>query len=303
VEAVDLLGRLGAGALLGDGAMGTLLAATADLPAGCLASTSITRPELVRAAHAAYAAAGAELVETNTFMANRLELSRWGQADMVEAINQAGADLARAAAPGLLVAGAVGPAGSPGERGRVEHHQALDALLEQVVLLDRAGVDVLVLETFVDLTDLCELVEAAKNVSELAVIAEVAFGADGLTLTGEDPDLVAHRLEASGAAAVGANCLAVETVRVVTSQLVRATGLPVSVQPSAGVPVVVRGRPCYLLGPSQFARAAVELVDLGASIVGGCCGTTPDHVRAAATALARHAPASQPGEPGEPSAG
>ena len=278
-----------------DGAMGTMLH-TAGVPLDrSLPELNLSRPALVRDLHAAYVSAGAWILQTNTFGANRLRLAAAGLEASVSEINVAGARLAREAVQRaghpMLVAGSVGPAVSAPAVRRVPASQRADTLREQIAALSD-WVDLLVLETFGDLESLVQAVEVAASESDLPVIAQLTFGDDGRTLRGEDPAQAAAVLAKLRVAALGANCTVGPAVLVdVVDELARATGLPISVQPNAGLPQRLGSQVRYARNAAYFADAARRFVAAGATLVGGCCGTTPAHVRAISHAVAGLPPA------------
>ncbi len=290
---------LAEGVVVCDGAMGTMLHAAGVPMNRSLAELNVSRPELVRDLHAAYAAAGAHVLQTNTFDANRLRLAGYGLEEQVAEVNIAGARLAREAAQraerAVLVAGSVGPATgiSAAAHGvsRMPARARADALREQIAVL-ADWVDLLVLETFGDLESMLAAIEVAGEESDLPVIAQMTFGDDGRTLRGEPPAEVAAVLGPLQLAAVGANCtVGPAALQPVVAELARWCRLPISVQPNAGVPQRLRsGQIRYARNAAYFGRAAAEFVAGGASIVGGCCGTAPAHIRAISTAVAGASP-------------
>ena len=290
-----LAGLLAGQVVVCDGAMGTMLH-TAGVPLDrSLPELNLSRPTLVRDLHAAYVSAGARVLQTNTFGANRLRLAAAGLEDSVSEINIAGARLAREAAQRaghpVLVAGSVGPAVSAPAVRRVPAGARADTLREQIAALGD-WVDLLILETFGDLESLVQAVEVAASESDLPVIAQLTFGDDGRTLRGEDPAEAAAVLAELPVAALGANCTVGPAVLVgVVDELARATGLPISVQPNAGLPQRLGSQVRYARNAAYFADAAQRFVAAGATLVGGCCGTTPAHVRAISHAIAGLPPA------------
>ncbi|HEX2300311.1 MAG TPA: bifunctional homocysteine S-methyltransferase/methylenetetrahydrofolate reductase [Pseudonocardiaceae bacterium] len=266
-----------------DGAMGTMLHAAGVPLDRVLPELNLSRPALVRDLHAAYVAAGARILQTNTFGANRLRLAGEGLEDSVSEINIAAARLAREAAGSgeqVLVAGSVGPAASAPAVRRVPRGARTDILREQIVALCD-WVDLLILETFGDLESLVQAVEVATAETDLPVVAQLTFGDDGRTLRGDDPADAAAVLSELGISALGANCTVGPAVLVdVVRELAGATDLPVSVQPNAGVPHRLGGQVRYARNAAYFAEATPRFVGCGATLLGGCCGTTPAHVRA-----------------------
>jgi methionine synthase I (cobalamin-dependent)/5,10-methylenetetrahydrofolate reductase len=285
------LGMLLAGqVVICDGAMGTMLHAAGVPLDRSLPELNLSRPGLVRDLHSAYVSAGAQILQTNTFGANRLRLAGSALENGVSEINIAGARLAREAAQRaghpVLVAGSVGPAVSAPAVRRVPASARAETLREQIAALCN-WVDLLILETFGDLESLIQAVEVAASESDLPVVAQLTFGDDGRTLRGEDPAEAAAALSALPVTALGANCTVGPAVLVgVVGELARGTELPVSVQPNAGIPQRLGGQVRYARNAAYFAEAAQLFVAAGATLLGGCCGTTPAHVRAISQAVA-----------------
>jgi homocysteine S-methyltransferase len=256
-----------------------------------LPELSLTRGDLVKAIHGAYIAAGADIIETNTFGACRTRLGRHGIEGLVADINRAAAQIAREAANAadrpVLVAGSVGPATPAGSRGRLSSAVLRDAFKEQIGALADGGVDLIILETFGSLSELIEAINAAKEVApQLPVIAQMTFLEDGRTLAGETPEEVATKLDGIGVAAIGVNCThGPQGLLEILSELSKHTTLPLAAQPNAGSPTFVDGRFQYTTDPAYLARYAARYVQAGAAVVGGCCGTTPAHVEAVAAAV------------------
>ncbi len=273
-----------------DGAMGTMLHSTGVPLDRSLCELNVTKPRLVRDLHAAYVSAGADIIQTNTFDANRLRLSRVGLEDSVVELNIAGARLARDAARDtdrpVLVAGSVGPANSATAVSRIPRQMRAEVLREQMAgLID--WVDLLMLETFGDLDSLVQAVEVALQESDLPIVAQMTFGDAGRTLRGADPAAVVAALDRLDLAAIGANCtVGPAALQDVIAELAAAAELPIIVQPNAGTPQRLGRQVRYVHNTAYFAAAAAEFVGNGATIVGGCCGTTPAHTRAVAKAVA-----------------
>jgi len=257
----------------------------------CFDELNLSAPALIEDIHCSYIAAGAELIETNTFGANRIKLARYGF-DRVADINFQGVRIARDAArstgESVLIAAAVGPIGQELEPvGSVALGDARAAFAEQISALLEAGPDLLLFETFSGLGELSEAVAAAKAVADIPIIAQLTFTADGRTPAGESPEAVATELEALGIDVVGMNCGVGPQVALDVAQAMRrSTRLPISVQPNAGLPGRAGGRVFYLSTPAYFAEYARRFADAGVSVVGGCCGTTPSHTAAMRDALA-----------------
>lgn len=293
-----------------DGAMGTMLHAAGASLDLALPELSVSRPDLVRAIHGAYIAAGAEIIETNTFGACGPRLARYGIEGRVAEINLAAVRVARGAAAAasrpVLVAGSVSPATPPSARGRLDPATRRAAFREQIAALAEGGVDLLILETFGSLEELLEAIAAAGEVAPaLPVIASLTFLDDGRTLAGETPAEAGARLDGLGLAAIGANCtLGPQGLLEILRELGRHTALPLAAQPNAGSPTFVDGRFRYTADPAYFARHARRFVELGASLVGGCCGTTPAHIEAVAAAVKDlRPPIRRPVRPAAPTSG
>ncbi|WP_300015402.1 bifunctional homocysteine S-methyltransferase/methylenetetrahydrofolate reductase [Pseudonocardia sp.] len=301
----EFTARLAGSVLVADGAMGTVLHAAGNPLDRALAELNLSNAALVRTVHDSYLDAGAEIVQTNTFGANRLRLAESGLAEQVREINAAGVRVAREAAAGagraVFVAGSVSPAVTIRQRRRVPVAQRAATLREQVEVLVGEGVDLVVLETFGYLDELVEAIEVALGTGGVPVIAQATFAADGRMLSGDTAADLCRAVEAWPVAALGTNCtLGPQGVLAVVEQLRAGTALPLSAQPNAGLPRrTVGSRFTYDVEADYFARYARLLADAGAVIVGGCCGTTPAHVRAAADAL-RERPATRtaPRRPG-----
>ncbi len=281
----------GSRVLVCDGAMGTMLQAAGVSLDISLSELSLTREDLVKAIHGAYIAAGADIIETNTFGACSTRLGRHGIEGSVVDINLAAARAARAAAAAadrpVLVAGSVGPATPGGSRSRVSSAVLHEAFKEQIGALAEGGVDLIILETFGSLNELIEAINAAKEVApDLPIVAQMTFLEDGKTLAGETPAEVATKVEGMGLAALGANCThGPQGLLEILSELSKHTTLPLAAQPNAGSPTFVDGRFQYATDPAYLARYAARYVQAGAALVGGCCGTTPAHVEAVAAAV------------------
>ena len=295
--------------LICDGAMGTMLHAAGAALDRSLPELNLSEPGLVETIHDSYLTAGADIIQANTFGANRLWLGDHGFPDKVDEINRAGVRLARAAAdraarghPGrtVLVAGSVSPAVTGLQRRRVGSAERMEVLREQILALVADppgadhGVDLLILETFGYLDELVEAVSVAASITDVPLIAQATFADDAHTLGGETPREVATVLSAMPVAMIGTNCtIGPQRMLVVAEDLVRYSSVPVSAQPNAGQPRRVGPRLYeFSIEGGYFARYLGRFADAGVTLVGGCCGTTPTHIRAAADAvLARPAPA------------
>jgi methionine synthase I (cobalamin-dependent)/5,10-methylenetetrahydrofolate reductase len=287
-----LRSRLARGPLLCDGAMGTLLYARGVPFDRCFDALNLTQRELVLNVHLDYLRAGAEMVETNTFGANPIKLDAHGLGERVRDINWHGAKIAKEARDvfgrAVLIAGSVGPLGKPvAPFGRISPAEARAAFRAQIDALVEGGVDVLILETFADLTELAEAVRAAREACDLPVVAQMSFTEDGRTRYGHTPPEVVSALEGLGVDALGANCgVGPVPMLEVVQQMVACARTPVSAQPNAGFPTLVDERYLYLTSPAHMATYARAMVEAGARIVGGCCGTTPEHIAAIGRAIA-----------------
>jgi homocysteine S-methyltransferase len=267
-----------------DGAMGTVLYQKGVFINQCYDELCVRAPELVRDVHRAYAAAGAEALETNSFGANRVKLGQYGLEDKVAEFNRAAARLAReVAGDELLVAGAVGPLGVRLEPyGPTSREEARAAFAEQMQALADGGVDCFVVETFGDLHEMAEAIAAARSVDPaIPVIAQMTIGADGVTPFGASPEHVARTLDELGADVIGLNCsVGPQAILEAIERMTAVTKRKLSAQPNAGMPRDVGGRSMYMASPEYMASYARHLVQAGAKIVGGCCGTTPEHIKA-----------------------
>ncbi|MBM4420805.1 MAG: bifunctional homocysteine S-methyltransferase/methylenetetrahydrofolate reductase [Chloroflexi bacterium] len=280
--------RLRTDVLICDGAMGTMLYAGGVALDRSPGETNLWRADMVRAVHSAYIAAGADVIQTNTFGSNRLRLAPYGAGRQVVEINRAAVRVAReardAAGRDVFVAGSVSPASSASGGYSVPMDDLRGALREQIETLADAGIDLFVMETFGDLGELCEAVTIAKATG-LPIVAQLTFAEDGRTLAGDRPGDAARALEELGVAALGANCtLGPQGILDVIRSLRPHTTLPMSAQPNAGLPTLVDGQFHYPATGQYFARFVPELVSLGVSIIGGCCGSTPSHIAAIAEA-------------------
>jgi homocysteine S-methyltransferase len=286
------LDRLARGPILGDGAMGTMLHARGASLEQCLEELNLSRPDWVREVHLAYIRAGAEIIQTNTFAANRLRLTDYTLAERVREINFRGVKLAREAremsGQAVWIAGSVGPLGrrAQGNTG-LRETLAQDAFREQIGVLWEAGADLLILETFSDLVELGIAVRAAQETTDLPVVAEVTFGNDGILASGATPAEVAHALAALSVDVAGVNC-SVGPARVI--EFVQAMhqaepALRLSAMPNAGFPFRSGERMIYPSTPAYFIEHMALFLDAGVSLLGGCCGTTSAHIQAMRGAL------------------
>ena len=268
-----------------DGAMGTMLYAKGVFINVCYDELSLKAPDLVQAIHQAYVKAGAEILETNTFGANPVKLGHYGLAEETHAINRRAAEIARAAGGvRALVAGAIGPLGiriEPfGETSRVEAYELFKTQAQG--LLD-GGVHGFVLETFSDLDEIHEALRAVRSISDLPVFAQMTIQEDGATAYGNDPESLARALDEYGADVIGLNCsVGPQGMLEAIERMARVTSRPLSAQPNAGLPRQVGDRTIYMASPEYTGEYAKRLVEAGARFVGGCCGTTPEHIKAVA---------------------
>ncbi len=266
-----------------DGAMGTMLYGRGVFLNVCYDELNLRQPDLIRDIHRGYVRAGAELLETNTFGANPLKLASHGLSDDTERINAAAAALAReAAGERAAVAGAIGPLGVRVEPfGELALSEAEAAFARQVRGLLEGGVDGFILETFSDVSELGAAVAAVRGQSDLPIIAQMTVGTDGRTHYGTDPATFGPALEAFGVDVVGVNCsVGPHGVLEAIEALARVVTVPLSAQPNAGLPREVGDRKIYMASPEYMASYARRIVEAGARFVGGCCGTTPEHIKA-----------------------
>ncbi len=285
----------GTSSALFDGAMGTRLYGKGVFLHRAFEEANLTQPALVREVHAEYVAAGADILETNTFAANRFRLSAHGLEGKVEEINATGAALAREAAQGRAwVAGSMGPLGVRIEPfGPVGRDEAREVFREQARALGKA-VDLFVLETFTHLPELEEAVRAVREVAALPVVAQFSVATGGCTREGVAAGEAAARLVAAGAAVVGVNCSEALAALEALEAMRAAVDVPLSGQPNAGQPRTVEGRNLYLASPEYLVAWARRALRAGVRFLGGCCGTTPEHIRALRTALGAAAPEAPP---------
>ncbi|MGA9642419.1 MAG: bifunctional homocysteine S-methyltransferase/methylenetetrahydrofolate reductase [Terriglobales bacterium] len=282
--------RLQRAPILCDGAMGTLLYSKGVFINRCYDELNLSQPELIRGIHHEYLQAGAEIIETNTFGANSFRLARHSLAEQVRDINIAGARIAKEAAKSydVWVAGSIGPLGIRIEPlGKTSFEEARAAFRTQAAALVEGGVDLLMLETFGYLEEIHQAILACRDVApNIPIIAQVTIDEDGDCLDGSEPETFGARLTEWNVDVLGINCSvgpvamldAIERVRAVTS-------LPLAAQPNAGMPRSVEGRNIYLCSPEYMASYARKFVAAGVQLVGGCCGTTPDHIRAMKSSL------------------
>jgi methionine synthase I (cobalamin-dependent) len=268
--------------LVCDGAMGTMLYSRGIFINKSFDAMNLTQAELVESVHQEYVRAGADILETNTFGANRIKLGSFGLADRLHDVNIAGVAIARRAAGGLAyVAGSIGPLGIRIEPwGKTGVDEARDYFREQVQALLAGGVDLFILETFRDLNEIGAAIDAVRSLSDLPIIAQMTTEEDGNTLDGTPPERFAPELEKRGATVIGVNCAVGPAPMLETIERMEAvTGARLSAQPNAGKPRDVEGRNIYLCSPEYMASYARRFILHHVGVVGGCCGTTPEHIR------------------------
>ena len=299
--AASVLDRLFAGGrVLSDGAMGTMLYDHGIFINRCFDELNLSQPEIVAGVHAEYLQAGAQIIETNTFGANAYRLERYGLRDRVREINLAGVRIARQCvaqiaekqATEAFVAGAIGPLGVPlAPKGELSLDQARAAFAEQISALAEGGpgvgADLLIVETMTSLAEAGEAIRAARQVAPgLRIVVMMTVDEDGNCLDGATPEIAAERLTKWGADVIGCNCSdGPATVLTVVERMRLATRLPLAAMPNAGLPRAVEGRNIYMASPEYMASFARKFIHAGASLIGGCCGTTPNHIRAMKSAM------------------
>lgn len=282
----DLLNR--DGVHIFDGAIGTMLYSKGVYINRSYDELNLTAPDLVREVHQEYVRAGAEIIETNTFGATTHKLQSYGLEKSLRDINIAAAKIARdAAGERAYIAGAVAPLGLRIEPyGPTSFDEAKDMFKEQVAALLEGGVDLFVLETFSDLSEIRQAIRAVRELCDLPIVAQMTIQMDGNTLFGATPELLTQRLDEWGADIIGLNCgvgpalvmSALEKMREVTTK-------KLSAQPNAGLPRDVQGRQMYMCSPEYMATFARRFIHVGASFIGGCCGTTPSHIKLLSDAI------------------
>ncbi|HEX8721702.1 MAG TPA: bifunctional homocysteine S-methyltransferase/methylenetetrahydrofolate reductase [Pyrinomonadaceae bacterium] len=271
-----------------DGAMGTMLYAKGVYINRSYDELNLTNPDLVRAVHEEYVRAGAEVIETNTFTATAHKLQQYGLEGRLREINATAARLAREAAGGrAYVAGAVGPLGLRIEPyGPTSFDEAKAMFRQQAEALLEGGVDLFLLETFSDISEMREAIRAVREVSDLPVVAQMTIMLDGNTSFGTTPEVFTARLDEWGADVVGLNCgVGPATVLTAVERMRAATTKKLSAQPNAGLPRDVQGRQFYMCSPEYMAKYAKRLIQAGVRFIGGCCGTTPSHIKLIADAV------------------
>ncbi len=276
--------RLNKTVLLGDGAMGTMIYQQGVFLNACFDELNLSRPQLIEQIHKEYIEAGSDFIETNTFGANRLKLTRYGLADQVKQINQAAVEIARRAVADsqTLIAGAVGPLGvDVAPFGKTTAEQAAEVFSEQTETLINAGVDFLLFETFTNPQELIIAVEAAQKIAPIAVIAQITTNEFHETAYGTAlVDAIRPLSEHKAVSVVGLNCATGPALMLSSLEQVRsATNKPISLQPNAGMPRQIEGRKIYMCTPEYMAEYAKRFLEKGVRVIGGCCGTTPAHIK------------------------
>ena len=275
-----------------DGAMGTMFQQLGILqPGACPEMLCVEHPEKVTSVHQRYVDAGSTIIETFTFGASALKLEHYGLSGRVEEINAAAVKAAKAvkapAGKTIKIAGGMGPSGrfiKP--LGDLDFEEAYQNYYQQAQALEKAGADYILIETFIDIQEMRAALLAAKEATSLPVICQLSYSEDGRTVTGTDPQTAAITLEAMGADIIGINCsLGPEQLVPIVKIISQNTTKPISVQPNAGMPQLVDGKTIFPMSPEDFGTWAPKLVQAGATYVGGCCGTTPEHIAAIKAAL------------------
>ena len=283
-RASEFRSRLESKIIVADGAMGTMLYAKGIFINRCFDELNLSSPQLVREIHQEYVRAGAEVIETNTFGGNRVRLGAFGFAEKLRAINEAGVRLAReAAGTRAFVAGAIGPLGARIEPlGPMSFAEARGVFREQAEALVAAGVDLLVLETFYELNELREAILAAREAAgpDMIVIAQVTVNDDGTLRDGASTETFTRKLDEWPADVIGINCSAGPKVALETvERMAPLTKKPLSAMPNAGQPATIEGRNIYLCSPEYMAQYSRRFLQAGVRVIGGCCGTTPEHIK------------------------
>lgn len=271
-----------------DGAMGTELLARGLAPGACPELWNVERPEVVRQIHRDYLDAGADVIETNTFGGNRRKLASYGLGDRAYELSRAGVEIARQVAGERLVAASLGPTGALfAPFGDLSFDDAYEIFREQALAFRDGGADLICVETMMDLQEARAAVLASLENSGLPVVVTMSFDSSGRTMMGVDAAKAAAELSNLGVTALGANCSTgpLEMVNVI-KRMREVTELPIMAQPNAGVPLLVGDRTEYPEDPRHMADMSLKLIEAGASIIGGCCGTTPEHIREIAARIA-----------------
>ncbi len=286
----SLTSLLDKGVVICDGAMGTLLQASGKLSAGGVPEElNVSCPDVVAAAHRAYVAAGSDIITTNSFGGNRIRLAKSGLGERVIELNLAAARIARSAAgPNTLVAGSMGPMGEMvAPWGPIAYADARSVFAEQAQALADGGVDFFIIETMFDLEEMRAAIEGARSVAPLRIIATMTFDQGGRTMMGIRPDTAANALLGMDADIIGTNCGRgpAETEVALRAMIAACPDAIFIAQPNACVPRMVEGKATFDATPADMARYALIYRDLGVRIIGGCCGSTPEHIKAMAEAV------------------
>ncbi|NLB17314.1 MAG: 5-methyltetrahydrofolate--homocysteine methyltransferase, partial [Syntrophomonadaceae bacterium] len=289
----DLVKELSKRVLVLDGAMGTMLQQCGLGRGECPEMYSLTQPRIVEDIHRAYVEAGCDIIQTNTFGANRFKLAEYGLGDRVEEINSRAVQVARIAAQGrALVALSVGPSGKLFRPwGEVEYDDLYDVFADQCRAAENAGADLISIETMTDIAELRVAAIAALSTTKLPVLAHLTFESNGRNLMGTDPVTAVLIIEALGVTAVGANCSggAAQLIPII-KEMANNTNTFISVQPNAGMPELVGEETVFPETPEQMGPHALALREAGANIIGGCCGTTAAHMKVVVDTLRGMAP-------------
>lgn len=272
-----------------DGAMGSLIYEKGVFIDKCYDELNLSQPELIQSIHEDYIRAGARVIETNTYGANRFKLREHSLIHKLEEINRTGVLLARNAAGDMAyVAGSMGPSGAKIEPwGDTTLQEVADAYAEQATILSGAGADLLILETFQDIREMEQVISAIRAISDLPLIAMMTVGEDGKTRYGVDLEEVTCRLADSEASVIGLNCtVGPKPMLDFVERMSQITDKPICIMPNAGRPQYTDGRMIYMSTPEYFSVYTKRFIDRGVRVLGGCCGTTPDHISKMANALA-----------------
>lgn len=281
----DFLAQLQRQVVIFDGAMGTMLQAEGLSPGECAELWNVERPGIVQKIHRAYFEAGAQVVETNTFGANSIKLAAFGLESRTHELNYRGGRLAKELAPpGGLVAGSVSPTGKfLWPLGDLSFPQLAEIYKEQIAALAEGGADLICIETMSDMEETAAAIQAARAVCSLPVIATMTFSLDAVgfrTIMGISPEIAAIRLKREGVDIIGSNCgQGMDEMILLMKQMRSLTPLPLIAQPNAGLPQLSEGAVTYPQSPEDFAQKVPELLQTGVNVIGGCCGTTPEHIR------------------------
>jgi homocysteine S-methyltransferase len=283
----DFISELNERIILADGAMGTMVYARGVYINTCFDELNLTRPTLVADIHNDYIRAGAQLIETNTFGTNRYKLGAFGVENRVRRINEAGAAIARrAAGKNIFVAGSIGPLGKPlRPLGNITRSEAHDAFKEQAEGLAN-DVDLFIIETIPSIKEMRIAIEATRSVADLPIVAQLTFSDEGTTLLGDTVEHVVDAMSEYELAAIGLNCtIGPQPMLEIIEYMRSLTESKLTTQPNAGAPKLVEGRYIYLTSPEYMAEYAKRFIQSGVSMIGGCCGTTPDHIKLMANAV------------------